>query len=95
MRYDRVDRGNPFGLDPRTRGLLPLLLSALLVVSILLISSRGVSAGSVSPAAPALDQRSTGTTLAVVRAAGASLYDESGEPILDLPAGAALRRSGP
>ena len=36
----------------------------------------------------------SGTTLAVVRAGGASLYDDAGQPLLELPAGAPLRVDG-
>ena len=95
MPHDRLDSGKRFVSDLRIRGLLFPVLSALLVVSCLLVAAGGVSARSVSPAVPALDQSSTGTTtLAVVRAAGAGLYDEAGKLILDLPAGAAFRVSG-
>jgi uncharacterized protein YraI len=70
------------------------VLAALLVAFVICLSAAGASARSVSPAAPALGQHSTGTTLAVVRSGGANLYDASGKPLLDLPAGVAFRVSG-
>ncbi len=94
MPHDRVDSGKPFVSDLRMRGLVPLVFSALLVISSFWVSVGGVSARSISPAVPALGQGATGTTLAVVRTGGASLYDASGKPILDLPAGTALHVSG-
>jgi Tol biopolymer transport system component/uncharacterized protein YraI len=78
----------------RERRLLPAVFSAFLVALFICASVVAASAGSVSPAAPVQVARSSGTTLAVVRAGGASLYDDAGQPSLELPAGAALRVSG-
>ena len=78
----------------RGRSLLPLVFTAFLVVFLICVSAGSSSAGSVSPAAPAQGHRSSGTTLAVVHAGGASVYDDAGQPILELPAGAPFRVDG-
>ena len=94
MPHDRVASRERVVASMRRRGLLSLVFSALLVMASLCVPGGGVSAGSVSPAAPAQGHRSSGTTLAVVRAGGASLYDDAGQSILELPAGAPLRVDG-
>lgn len=73
---------------------LPAALSVLLVVSLLLAAPGGAAAASCSPAAAGRLAVSSGTTLAVVRAAGAVLYDEGGQPRRDLVAGAAVKICG-
>jgi uncharacterized protein YraI len=78
----------------RGRSLLPLAFTAFLVAFLICVSVGSSAAGSVSPAAPAQGQRSSGTTLAVVRAGGASLYDDAGQPLLELPTGVPLRVDG-
>ncbi len=94
MSYDRGDSRAGPGTKMRGRGGLLVLLSGLLFVSSMFVPTGSVAARSISPAAPALGRRSTDTTLAVARTGGASLYDDSGQLILELPAGAALRVDG-
>ena len=94
MPHDRVDSRAGPGVGMRGRSLLLLVFTALLVVFLICVSAGISSAGSVSPAAPAQGHRASGTTLAVVRAGGASLYDDGGQPLLELPAGAPLRVDG-
>ena len=78
----------------RSRRLAPIALKSLLVVVLLVAPASGVSARSLSPVPAARDRLSTGTTLAVVRAGGASLVDDAGKLLLDLPMGAAVKVSG-
>ena len=94
MPHDRVDSRAGPDVGMRGRSLLPLVVTAFLVAFLICVSVGSSAAGSVSPAAPAQGHRSSGTTLAVVRAGGASLYDDAGQPILELPAGAPLRVDG-
>ena len=94
MSHDRVDSRERPATGDRERGTVSILFSALLVISSFWVSAGVVSARSASPAAPAIAQPSTGTTLAVARTGGASLYDDSGKRILDLPAGTAFHVSG-
>ena len=94
MPHDRVDSRAGPGVGMRGRSLLPLVFTAFLVAFLICVSAGSSAAGSVSPAAPAQGHRSSGTTLAVVRAGGASLYDDAGQPLLELPAGAPLRVDG-
>ena len=94
MPHDRVDSRAGPGVGMRGRSLLPLVFTAFLVAFLICVSVGSSAAGSVSPAAPAQGHRASGTTLAVVRAGGASLYDDAGQPILELPAGAPLRVDG-
>ena len=94
MPHDRVDSRAGPGVGMRGRSLLPLVFTAFLVAFLICVSVGSSAAGSVSPAAPAQGHRSSGTTLAVVRAGGASLYDDAGQPLLELPAGAPLRVDG-
>ena len=94
MPHDRVDSRAGPGVGMRGRSLLPLVFTAFLVAFLICVSAGSSSAGSVSPAAPAQGHRSSGTTLAVVHAGGASLYDDAGQPILELPAGAPFRVDG-
>ena len=94
MPRDRADgRAGP-GVGMRRRSLLPPAFSAFLVAFLICVSVGTSAAGSVSPAVPAQGHRSSGTTLAVVRGGGASLYDDAGKPLLELPAGAPLRVDG-
>ncbi len=62
------------------------MLGGLLILSLFMIPAGGVSAGSLHP--------DTGTTLAMVRAGGAGLYDGSGVLIVDMPGGTTLKISG-
>ena len=78
----------------RGRSLLPLVSTAFLVAFLICASVGSSAAGSVSPAALAQGHRVSGTTLAVVRGGGASLYDDAGQSLLALPAGAPLRVDG-
>lgn len=78
----------------RGRRLAPLLFGSLLILSLLVIPACGVSASSHHPAPAAQDARDTGTTLAMVRAGGATLYDDSGAVIAELAGGATLKISG-
>ena len=78
----------------RSRRLAPIVLKSLLVVALLMAPASGVSARSLSPVPAARDRLSTGTTLAVVRVGGASLVDDAGKLLLDLPMGAAVKVSG-
>jgi Tol biopolymer transport system component len=78
----------------RGRSLLPLVFTAFLIAFLICVSVGSSAAGSLSPAAPAQGHRASGTTLAVVRGGGASLYDDAGQPLLELPAGAPLRVDG-
>ena len=94
MPHDRVDSRAGPAVGMRGRSLLPLVFTAVLVVFLICVSAGSSSAGSVSPAAPTQSHRSSGTTLAVVRAGGASLYDDAGQPLLTLPTGAPLRVDG-
>ena len=94
MPHDRVDSRAGPGVGIRGRSLLHLVFTAFLVAFLICVSVGSSAAGSVSPAAPAQGHRVSGTTLAVVRAGGASLYDDAGQPILELPAGAPLRVDG-
>ena len=73
----------------RSLRLTPILFSGLLILSLLMISNPGVSASSLRR-----DVQATGTTLAMVRAGGAGLYDDSGRLLLDLPGGATLKVGG-
>lgn len=75
-----------------SRRLVPIVLACLIVVALLVVPASGVSAKSLSPIARGW--LSTGTTLAVVRAGGASLLDDAGRVVLDLPMGVALKVSG-
>ena len=93
MPHDRVDgRAGP-GVGVHGRSLPSLVFSALLVAFLICVSVGSSAAGSVGPAVPAQGHRASGTTLAVVRAGGASLYDDGGA-LLELPAGAPLRVDG-
>ena len=94
MPHDRVDSRAGPGVGVRGRSLPSLVFSALLVAFLICVSGGSSAAGSVGPAAPAQGHRSSGTTLAVVRAGGSSLYDDGGQPLLELPAGAPLRVDG-
>ena len=94
MPHDRVDGRADLRVGMRERSLLPLVFTAFLVAFLTCASVGSSAAGSVSPAVPAQGHRASGTTLAVVRAGGASLYDDAGQPILELPAGAPLRVDG-
>ena len=94
MPHDRVDSRADPRVGMRERSLLPLVFTAFLVVFLICVSVGSSAAGSVSPTAPAQGHRASGTTLAVVRAGGASLYDDGGQPLLELPAGAPLRVDG-
>jgi len=71
-----------------------IALSVLFVVALVLLSVSAVSAS--SPRVPPSGQAwlSTGATLAVVRAGGASLYDDGGQVVLELPMGAAVKVIG-
>jgi hypothetical protein len=93
MTRDRLERQGPFA-SGRSRRLVPIVLKGLLVVSLLMAPASGVSARSLGPLPAARDRLSTGTTLAVVRAGGASLVDDAGKLLLDLPMGAAVKVSG-
>jgi Tol biopolymer transport system component/uncharacterized protein YraI len=77
-----------------SRRLVTSALKALIVVSLLLAPAAGVSARTLSPLPAARAWLSTGTTLAVVRAGGASLLDDAGQIVVDLPMGAAVKVSG-
>jgi uncharacterized protein YraI len=94
MPHDRVDSRAGPSAGVRGRSLQSLVFSALLVAFLICVSVGTSAAGPVSPAAPAPGHRASGTTLAVVRAGGASLYDDAGQPLLELPAGAPLRVDG-
>ena len=93
MTHDCPAQQGPFTFC-RSRRLLSATLQGLLVVSLLLVSASGVAARSLSPLPSARDNLSTGSTLAVVRAGGTSLYDDAGKLLLDLPMGAAFKVSG-
>ncbi|MCX6030445.1 MAG: SH3 domain-containing protein [Chloroflexi bacterium] len=70
----------------RINGRMPIMLCVLLIAAFL-----GGSAGSVAAMAPAPPK---GSTLAVVRGGGASLYDATGKSVRDLPSGAVFRVTG-
>ena len=74
--------------------LAPMMLGSLLILFLLVIPACGVSASSSHPAPVAQGARDTGTTLAMVRAGGAALYDDSGAVIAELPSGTTLKISG-
>ena len=78
----------------RGRRLAPMMLGSLLILSLLVIPACGVSASSSHPVPAAHEARDTGTTLAMVRAGGAALYDDSGAVIVELAGGATLKISG-
>jgi Tol biopolymer transport system component/uncharacterized protein YraI len=94
MPHDRVDSRAGPGVGMHGRSRLPLVFTAFLIAVLFCVSVGSASAGSISPAASAQGHRSSGTTLAVVHAGGASLYNDAGQPILELPAGAPLRVDG-
>jgi uncharacterized protein YraI len=94
MPHERVDSRVGPGVGMRGRSLLPLAFSAFLIAFLICVSVGSSAAGSVSPAAPAQGHRASGTTLAVARGGGASLYDDAGQPLLELAAGAPLRVDG-
>ena len=94
MPHDRDDSRAGPGAGRRGRSLLPLAYTAFLVAFLICVSVGSSAAGSASPAAPAQSHRASGTTLAVARTGGASLYDDAGKLVLVLPAGAALRVDG-
>lgn len=71
-----------------------IVLASLLIISFLSASAGGVSASTPNPAPRPQAGLPAGTTLAVVRAGGASLYDDAGKLLLELPAGAAIKVSG-
>ena len=93
MTLDGPARQRPFAAGSGRRP-LPFVLGSLLILSFWIASAGRVSARSLDPAPPARAGLSTGTTLAVARATGASLYDISGKLVLDLPGGTALKVSG-
>jgi len=65
-----------------------------LTLIMLLLAPAGRAAAVPSAAPPASDLAAAGSTLGVARAGGTSLYDAAGKPILELPAGAALKVTG-
>ncbi|MDQ1300471.1 MAG: hypothetical protein QG637_389, partial [Chloroflexota bacterium] len=73
------------------------VFGVLALVALMLAPADGLNrrAAAMSPAAPPTTSRpAAGSTLGVARAGGASLYDDTGKPILELPAGAALKVTG-
>jgi dipeptidyl aminopeptidase/acylaminoacyl peptidase len=73
------------------------VFGVLTLVMLMLAPVDGVNlrAAAMSVAAPlAIGPAAAGSTLGVARAGGTSLYDAAGKPILELPAGAALKVTG-
>ncbi len=74
--------------------LAPMMLGSLLILSLLVIPACDASASASHPAPAAQEAHGTGTTLAMVRAGGAALYDDSGAVIAELASSATLKISG-
>jgi len=78
----------------RSLPLAPVMLGSLLILSLSAIPARVVSASPSHPAPLAQDAPGAGTALAMVRAGGAALYDDSGAVIAELASGATLKVNG-
>ncbi len=95
MRHPRGSRRIPIASsNGRRRRQIPILLSTVLILSFLWVSSGSISAASLARTISVQGLPSTGTTLAVARAGGASLYDETGKLAVELPSGTALKVTG-
>jgi Tol biopolymer transport system component/uncharacterized protein YraI len=95
MRHPRGSRRIPIDSSSgQRRRLIPILFSTVLILSFLWVSSGSISAASLAPTISVQGMPSTGTTLAVARAGGASLYDETGKLAVELSSGTALKVTG-
>lgn len=93
MNHDRLAPKTPLASSSTRRRLLAALC-VLVAVSMVMLPASVVSANSHTPAPVDLGRPSSGATLAVVHAGGAPLYDETGQVLLELPMGAAVKVSG-
>ena len=94
MTHDCPARPGFFVSGRSRRRWTPLVLTGSLLLAVFIASFGIASARPLDPAPALREAASTGTTLAVVRACGASLYDDAGQPLRDLAAGAAVKVSG-